>query len=73
MLHIAGERKQETEHKGAESYQVERCFGRFQRSIALPTAVQGDKIHAEYKDGILTITCPKSEEAKRKQIQVKVD
>lgn len=73
MLHIAGERKEETEHKETGSYHSERYFGRFQRSLPLPEPVQGDKIHAEYRDGILTITCPKTEEAKRKQIEVKVE
>jgi HSP20 family protein len=73
MLNIAGERKEETEFEGAEGYRAERYFGRFQRSIPLPVTVKGDKIHAEYKDGILTVTCPKSEEAKRKQIEVKVE
>jgi len=69
-LTICGERKQEEEHKEGESYRSERYFGRFQRSITLPTAADPGKIQASYKDGILTVTCPKSEEAKRKQIQV---
>jgi HSP20 family protein len=73
MLNISGERKEEAECAGAESYRAERYFGRFYRSIPLPVSVEGDKIHAEYKDGILTITCPKAEEAKRKQIEVKVE
>lgn len=72
MLHITGERKEEVETKEKESYRSERYFGRFERSIALPQGVIADKIQANYKDGLLTITCPKSEEAKRKQIEVKV-
>jgi len=72
-LNISGERKEEAEHKGAEGYRTERYFGRFQRSIPLPVPVQADQIHAEYKDGILTIRCPKTEEAKRKQIEVKLE
>ncbi len=70
-LTISGERKQEEEKKEGENYRSERFFGRFQRSITLPTAVQADKIEATYKDGVLTLTLPKAEEAKPKQIQVK--
>jgi HSP20 family protein len=50
----------------------ERFFGRFQRSITLPTLVAADKIKAQYKDGILTVTLPKAEEAKPKHIDVSV-
>jgi HSP20 family protein len=71
-LTISGERKSEQETKDAETYRSERYFGRFQRSITLPQPVDSNKIQATYKDGILTVTCPKSEEAKRKQIEVKV-
>jgi HSP20 family protein len=73
MLNIAGERKEESEYEGTEGYRAERYFGHFQRGIALPTAVESDKIHAEYKDGVLTVTCPKTAEAKRKQIDIKVE
>jgi len=73
MLNLAGERNEESEYETAEGHRTERYFGRFQRSIGLPVPVEGDKIHAEYKDGILTITCPKSAEAKRKHIDIKVE
>jgi HSP20 family protein len=72
-LNIEGERQEETEYEKAESYRRERYFGRFQRSIPLPAPVEDKKIHAEYKDGVLTVTCPKTEEAKRKLIDIKVD
>ena len=71
-LTISGERKQEEERKEADSYRSERYFGRFQRSVTLPQPVDASKIQANYNDGILTVTLPKSEEAKRKQIEVKV-
>lgn len=70
-LNICGERKKEEEHKEGENYRSERYFGRFQRSVQLPQAVDGNKIEAGYRDGVLTITLPKTEEAKRKQIEIK--
>jgi len=70
-LTVSGERKQEQEHKEGETYRSERFFGRFQRSITLSQQVDPKKIQANYKDGVLTITLPKSEEAKRKQIEIK--
>jgi HSP20 family protein len=72
MLTISGERKFEREEGKGETYRSERFFGRFQRSVVLPTAVNDAKVNAAYKDGILTITLPKSEEAKPKQIEVSV-
>jgi len=71
-LTVSGERKREEETKEKEGYRSERYFGRFQRSVTLPQPVDPAKVQASYKDGILTVTCPKSEEAKRKQIEVKV-
>ncbi|HWI57164.1 MAG TPA: Hsp20/alpha crystallin family protein [Bacillota bacterium] len=73
MLNLAGERKQETETKRAGVYRSERYFGRFHRAIALPMPVEPNKIQAHYQDGVLTITCPKTEEAKRKQVEIKVE
>jgi HSP20 family protein len=70
VLTISGERKEEKEHKEAESYRAERFFGRFHRTVSLPVAVNAEKVAAAYKDGILTVTLPKSEEAKPKQIPV---
>lgn len=70
-LSIAGERKGEEKSKDAEVYRAERFFGRFQRTITLPTAVAVDKVKAQYADGVLTVTLPKAEEAKPKRIDVK--
>ncbi len=69
-LTISGERKQEEEKQEGEGYRAERFFGRFQRSVTLPASVKADQVEAAYKDGVLTITVPKAEEAKPKQIQV---
>jgi HSP20 family protein len=71
MLTIAGERKTETQG-GEKAERSERYIGKFRRSITLPTRVDADKVSATYKDGILTVTLSKAEEAKPKQIQVNV-
>src|SRR4051812_47642433 len=72
VLTISGERKHEHESKEGESFRSERYFGKFQRSVTLPAAVDGNKVNATYKDGILTVELPKAEEAKPKQIAVSV-
>src|SRR5205085_11670548 len=72
MLTIGGERKSQTEGNGESATRTERFTGKFRRSITLPTRVDANKVNATYKDGILTITLPKAEEAKPKQIQVNV-
>lgn len=72
-LSISGERKHEVETKDEEMFRSERLFGRFQRTIALPTAVDASQVQASYKDGILTITCLKPESAKCRQINVKTE
>src|SRR5438874_12431625 len=71
MLTIAGERRTETQN-GEKAERSERYVGKFRRSITLPTRVDPNKVSATYKDGILTVTLPKAEEAKPKQIQVNV-
>jgi len=72
-LSISGERKAEDKHQEADVYRTERFVGRFQRTVALPTPVASDKVKAQYKDGILTVTLPKTEEAKPKRIDVNVN
>ncbi len=64
MLTIKGEKKLENEEKKANYHLVERSYGAFTRSIQLPKGVHADGINASYKNGILTVTLPKSEEAK---------
>lgn len=71
-LSISGERKSETKHEDAEVYRAERFFGQFQRTVTLPAPVAADKVKAQYKDGILTVTLAKTEQAKPKQIDVSV-
>jgi HSP20 family protein len=73
VLSIAGERKEETEAKERNYFRRERFFGRFSRSVSLPAEVQPDKVTAAYKDGVLSVTLPKAEKAKPKQIEVSVN
>ena len=73
VLTIKGEKRQEKEEKEADYHLVERSYGSFTRSVQLPREVQSDKISASYKNGILKITLPKSEEAKKKEIKIKVE
>jgi HSP20 family protein len=71
-LIIKGERKKEEEVKEQDYYRCERSHGSFSRVIGLPTDVKADAIKASFKDGVLEIHLPKSEEAKRKSVKVKV-
>lgn len=70
-LTISGERQTEP-NEGEAAERTERYLGKFRRSITLPTRVDSNKVSATYKDGILTVTLPKAEEAKPKQIKVSV-
>lgn len=71
-LSISGERRSEHKQEEAEVYRSERFFGRFQRTVEIPSPVAADKVKAEYKDGILCVTLPKTEEAKPKHIDVNI-
>lgn len=71
VLTIEGQKKQEYEEKNDSYYCCERSFGRFSRSFTIPSNVDSEKIKADYKDGILTLTLPKVEEAKPRQIEIK--
>jgi HSP20 family protein len=73
FLILKGERKTEKEEKEEDYHLIERSFGSFTRSIRLPRDFQGDKISASYKNGVLKVTLPKSEEAKKKEIKIKVE
>ena len=89
ILTIQGEKKLETEKmvnnsqkyyscrpfltKDANFHRVERSYSSFTRSFSLPTAVQADKIKAQYRDGLLKITLPKAEQAKLKEIPIGVE
>ena len=70
VLMLKGERRFEKETKEENYHRIEREYGTFSRSFALPTAVNADKVSAEYKDGILKVTLPKKEEIKPKPIKI---
>jgi HSP20 family protein len=74
-LTISGEKKEEKEDKGQNFYRMERSYGSFKRTIPLPCEVEGDKVEATFNKGILTITLPKTEEARKhiKKITVKTE
>ena len=72
VLIISGERPDKTGEENGAS-RTERSSGKFRRSITLPTQVDVNRVNATYKDGILTVTLPKAEEAKPKQIQINLN
>ena len=70
VLTIKGERKHETEVKENGYHRVERAYGTFHRSVRLPAEVDASKVKAELKEGILTVSFPKAEEAKARKIEI---
>jgi len=74
MLTIAGERTDsKSQGEGESAERTERFTGKFRRSISLSARVDATKVGASYKDGILTVTLPKAEEAKPKKVEVNVE
>ncbi|MCR4291232.1 MAG: Hsp20/alpha crystallin family protein [Candidatus Scalindua sp.] len=73
VLTLKGERQQEKEEKGKKFHRVERCFGSFTRSFSLPENVDESKVKATFKDGMLNLQVPKTEETKPKTIEVKIE
>ena len=70
LLMLKGERRFEKETKEENYHRVEREYGTFSRAFSLPVAVDGDRVIAEYKDGVLKVVLPKKEEIKPKPIKV---
>jgi HSP20 family protein len=71
LLTVTANRQEEKEHKGRTFHRVERHSGSFSRSLTLPTAVNESEVAAEYHDGVLAITLPKTEQPKPRKIKVK--
>jgi HSP20 family protein len=72
-LTLRGSRKFEQEQNVKGHHRIERSYGDFVRSFAVPSTVDTDKVHAEYKNGVLTITLPKKETAKPRQVKVAIN
>lgn len=72
VLTLRGERSSEKKDHRGEYLRMERSYGSFVRSFTLPTTIKSEKAEAEYRDGILTITVPKADEAKPRNIDLKV-
>ena len=72
LLTIKGEKKKEEEKKNEKYHSTERFHGMFERSFGLPAGVKMDKVEAKFDKGVLTITLPKTEEAKTKEIKIPV-
>jgi HSP20 family protein len=70
-LTISGERKAEEQHEEESHYAMERSYGAFARTFALPDEVDADKVQAELKNGVLKLTMPKRPEAKARQIPLR--
>ncbi len=71
-LTIAGERKFEKEESKKGFHRIERSYGNFVRSFAVPNTFDTDKIGAQFHNGVLTVTLPKKEAAKPRQVKVEV-
>ena len=69
---ISGERRSEKKYEGGDTAREERFFGRFTRSLVLPKSVDAAQVKANYRDGVLTVTLPKAEAARPRQIEVSV-
>lgn len=72
VLTMQGERKMEKEEKGKKFHRIERSYGSFLRSFRIPDGVDETKAKADFKDGMITITLPKSEKAKTKAVEIAV-
>jgi HSP20 family protein len=73
VLTVEGERTMEKEEKGKKFHRIERGYGKFVRRFALPNEVDGPKVSAEFKEGVLNVHLPKTVNGKGKAIAVKVD
>lgn len=71
-LTLRGQRERESSVKEEQYHRVERAYGVFSRSFSLPQTIDAANVQAEYKDGVLTLTLPKREEAKPRQVQVQI-
>jgi HSP20 family protein len=71
-LTLRGERKFEEQKNGKGYHRIERAYGRFVRAFSLPETVDAEKVKADYKNGVLTVTLPKKEVAKPRTVNIEV-
>jgi HSP20 family protein len=71
LLSIRGEKRQQAEERTERVHRYERSYGAFERSFALPTTVDSEKVSASFQNGILTVTVPKAERARPREIPVR--
>jgi HSP20 family protein len=72
LLTIRGEKRQQAEERTERVHRYERSYGSFERTFALPSTVDPERIQADYENGVLTVTIPKAERARPREIPVKV-
>jgi len=72
-VHVSGERKEEKEEKAKTYHRVERRSGKFSEIVTLPGAVKDENVQAEFHDGVLTVTLPKTEASKTRTVKVKAN
>jgi HSP20 family protein len=72
VLTIKGEKREEKEEKKKDYHLSERRYGSFQRSFTVPDGIDADKIDATFKDGVLTVSLPKTPEAQKKEKQITI-
>ena len=72
VLTVSGHRHYEKEEKDKKFHRIERSYGSFARSFTLPEDSDGEKVSAEFKDGLLKVLLPKTARVKPKQVEVKV-
>ncbi len=70
VLRLSGERKLEKDVKKENYHRIERTYGTFSRSFALPTQVSSDKVEAKFDNGVLSVVVPKAEQAKPRRISI---
>ena len=72
VMTLSGERRFEKEEKDKKYHRIERSYGSFVRSFTLPEGTSGDKVSADFKDGVLKVHLPKDEQKKPKNVEVKI-
>jgi HSP20 family protein len=70
---VSGEKRKEEKKEDKDYFRLERSYGSFKRTFALPSEVDSSRAKAKFKDGVLEVTIPKSEKAKKKEVKVSIE